>query len=169
MAMAVRKAALPHSVDLGAALVAGIVAGVVFIVLDVTLVPLLGLGSPWEPVRMIAAIALGPSVLPPPATFDLRIFLVAMMVHFSLSSIYSVVRVVVVEGWAQSLTPLSRGLYGLVIYLVNFYGFTRFFPWFAEARGWVSILVHVAWGMVLPIAYETLTRPGGRKAVAAPG
>ncbi|MGQ0814996.1 MAG: DUF2911 domain-containing protein [Gemmatimonadota bacterium] len=54
--------------DLSATVLSGLIAGVVFIVLDITLVPLFGLGSPWEPVRMIAAIVLGRDVLPPPAT-----------------------------------------------------------------------------------------------------
>jgi hypothetical protein len=38
------------------------------------------------------------------------------------------------------------GLLGMVLYLTNFHGFVILFPWFAEARDWVSILVHAVFG-----------------------
>ncbi len=145
-------------VDWHAAVWSGILAGVLFIVLDMTLVPLFGFGSPWEPVRLIAAIVLGPRVLPPPATFDLGIFLAAMAVHFSLSTLYALIRAWLLEGWLPRLSPLLQGLFGLTLYLINFYGFTRLFPWFAEARNWISVLVHISWGIVLPLAYDEIAK-----------
>jgi aromatic ring-cleaving dioxygenase len=141
-----------------AAIRAGLVAGVIFIVLEVILWPLAGLGSPWEAVRMIAAILLGPGVLPPPASFDARIFMAAMVVHFCLSIIYAVAyatfRQLLLRGRLRRLSPFVHGLYGLFIYLINFYGFVALFPWFIEARHGISILVHVAWGMAIPWAYD---------------
>src|SRR5688500_5057098 len=52
---------------------AGIVAGAVFMILEMLLVQLLGLGSMWAPPRMIATIVMGRDVLPPPDTFDARV------------------------------------------------------------------------------------------------
>ncbi|MQA92837.1 MAG: hypothetical protein GEU90_21875 [Gemmatimonas sp.] len=136
----------------------GIVAGVVFLALEMILWPLTGLGSPWEPVRMIAAILIGPSVLPPPASFNGPIFLAALFVHFSLSVFYAVSYAVfcalVLRARLERLTALAQGLFGLIIYVVNFYGFVELFPWFVEARNGISILVHIAWGIVLPWAYD---------------
>ena len=54
-----------------AALWAGLMAGAVFVILEMLLVGTVGGDSPWAPPRMIAAIAMGPGVLPPPATFDM--------------------------------------------------------------------------------------------------
>jgi hypothetical protein len=62
----------------------GIIAGAVFLVLELVLWPVAGLGRPGEPVRMIAAIVLGPDVLPPPAGLQPGILLAAMLVHLSL-------------------------------------------------------------------------------------
>lgn len=141
-----------------AAIAAGIIAGVIFIVLEMVLVPVAGLGTPWVPIRMIAAIVLGPDVLPPPDTFSLPIFVVAMLVHFSLSILYANIYAVIWRGFLRFSvrlpTALPQGLFGLVIYLINFYGFTALFPWFAGARNWISILTHITWGLILPIAYE---------------
>jgi hypothetical protein len=156
-----------------AAIRAGFVAGVVFIVLEMILWPLAGLGNPWEPVRMIAAILLGPGVLPPPAGFDARIFAAAMVVHFSLSIIYAVAyatfRQLMLRGRFRALSPLVHGLYGLFIYLINFYGFVALFPWFIEGRHGTSILVHVAWGMAIPWAYDARAEKLAARDEAAPG
>ncbi|HEX7120290.1 MAG TPA: hypothetical protein VF212_15965 [Longimicrobiales bacterium] len=154
-----------RSVDWSAAVWSGLIAGIVFITMTLTLVPAFRLGSPWEVVRMIAAIVLGPDVLYPPTIFDAGIFAVAMALHFSLSTLYSIVRVWIVEGWLTRLPAFVQGAFGLVIYLINFYGFTRIFPWFIEARSWVVIFVHLSWGVVLPLAYDGLT---GRRAGSRP-
>ena len=38
--------------------------------------------------------------------------------------------------------------FGLAPYLINFYGMTALFPWFANARNWVSIFAHVMFGLI---------------------
>lgn len=142
-----------------AAIGSGTIAGAIFIILEMVLFPVAGLGSPWAPIRMIAAIVLGPGVLPPPDTFSLAIFLVAMVVHFSLSILYATIYAVIWRGFLRLDLPwptaLPQGLFGLVIYLINFYGFAALFPWFAGERNWVSIVTHITWGLILPVAYET--------------
>ena len=52
----------------------------------------------------------------------------------------------------------AGGVFGLVLYLVNFYGFTAVFPWFAMARGGLSIFVHITFGVVAALAYKGLQR-----------
>lgn len=55
--------------------------------------------------------------------------------------------------------------FGLTLYVVNFYGFTALFPWFAMARNWVSIVSHAVFGLAAAWAYEVLaTRPMTRPA-----
>lgn len=48
-----------------AAVWAGVIAGAVFLVLEMVMVPMFLDGSPWGPPRMIAAMAMGEEVLPP--------------------------------------------------------------------------------------------------------
>lgn len=108
---------------------------------------------------MIAAIALGTDVLPPPATFDAGIVLVALLVHFALSIIFAMVFAVVIcrvrVGAALALGTLG----GLALYLINFYGFTAVFPWFAEARNWISVFAHLVFGLGVGFSYKALERP----------
>lgn len=133
-----------------AAIVAGVVGGTV-----ATLLQLLGWLAVGEDAwslllrdsRLTAAVVMGQQVLPPRAGFDAVVMLVAGLVHFSLSVLY-----------AAMLVPFSRhfrwpGLlvfsvvFGLALYVVNLHGFTRIFPWFAQARGGVTLLAHVGFGL----------------------
>jgi hypothetical protein len=57
-------------------------------------------------------------------------------------------------------------VFGLVIYAINFYGFTALFPWFAEARNWITILAHAIFGLTLGLVYEPFARRDRGMAVA---
>ena len=142
--------------NLKGAIWAGLVAGVVFMMLEMALVALIQGMSPWAPPRMIAAIGMGEGVLPPPATFDAGIFTVAMAIHFALAVVLAIVL-----GWAISSFKLGMAasiaggvIFGLAVYIVNFYGFTALFPWFAMARGPIGIFAHAVFGAVAGGVYQ---------------
>lgn len=145
-------------IDWKAAVWAGLVAGIVFMMLEMVLVATLGGGSPWGPPRMIGAMLLGPEVLPPPATFDVGVFLVAMVIHFILSIILAFPLAWVISRWRLSLgASIGAGaVFGLIIYLINFYGFTALFPWFANARTPITLVAHIVFGLVLGWTYHAL-------------
>lgn len=50
------------------------------------------------------------------------------------------------------------GVGGLILYLVNFYGFTALFPWFAMARNWISIFGHIVFGLAASGVYVAVRR-----------
>jgi hypothetical protein len=70
---------------------AGIIAGIVFIMLEMAMVMGLEGQSPWGPPRMMAAMVMGEGVLPPPATFHFGIIMVAMIVHMMLSIVLAII------------------------------------------------------------------------------
>lgn len=148
-----------------AGILAGLIAGAVFIVMEMALVALVGGDSPWAPPRMIAAIVLGSGVLPPPTTFDLTIFVVAMAIHFVLAIVLGLVFALIAHRlsvnyswWSMPVALLAGAIFGLAIYAINFYGLTTVFPWFAMARNAISIVSHVAFGVVLAGSYQALAR-----------
>ena len=131
---------------------AGFAAGLVFVIMEIVLVGIF-MGTPWGPPRMIAAIAMGEDVLPPPPSFDLGVLIVAMIIHFILSFILAAI-------YALLLTRFSRGivaalivgaLFGLAVYLINFFVLTAVFPWFAGARTWITLISHIVFGMILGV------------------
>ena len=147
--------------DWKAALWAGLIAGVVFMMMEMILVAVAGGGSPWGPSRMIAAMVMGEQVLPPPATFDAGVFTVAMVVHFVLSIVLAFIFAWVASRWRMSLgiALLVGAVFGLLVYLINFYPIAAaLFPWFAMGRNWITIISHVAFGLVLAWSYLAIAR-----------
>jgi hypothetical protein len=134
--------------SLKAAIWAGVIAGTVMLILEMALHPIFLGVRMWVPIRMIGAILLGSEVLTPPDTFDAGVLLTAMLVHFSLSVIYAIVTALAIRNMPLVRAVLAGASIGIAIYLMNFYGFTVLFPWFAEARDWVQIVIHFVYGVV---------------------
>ena len=143
------------SINMKDAVWAGIIAGLIFMMLEMIMVPLFMDGSPWGPPRMIGAIALGKDVLPPPATFDFVVVMVAVVVHLALSVIYAIILAWIISVAKTSfwVSILIGAVFGFVLYLVNFYLLTGIFPWFANARNWVSVFTHIIFGIGAAWAY----------------
>ncbi len=137
---------------------AGLGAGLIFLLLELIMVPLFLGGSPWAPVRMIAAIVLGQDVLTPPATFSFGVTLAALLVHFILAIVVTWVIAYIVFRLETAWAILAGAVFGLLLYWVNFYGFTSAFPWFAEARNWVTVFAHIAFGLSAAWIYKGLAR-----------
>jgi hypothetical protein len=76
--------------DWHVAAIAGLAAGVIFLILEVLATWILGT-SPWAPLRMTAAIVMGHSAASQLATFDPSVTLVALVVHFALSLIFGLI------------------------------------------------------------------------------
>ena len=131
--------------------IAGIIAGIVFVMVEMAAVTMVMGMSPWGPPRMMAAIVLGEGALPPPETFDAGIVFVGMMVHFVLSAVLGAGFAMAASRMCTSLAhaTIAGILMGIVIYGVNFYGFTALFPWFAMARNAITITAHAIFGAVM--------------------
>jgi uncharacterized protein YndB with AHSA1/START domain len=108
--------------------------------------------------RLTAALIMGTSVLPPPSTAQWDILLVATLIHFSLSIAYAAVAAYFVGRLHTGPALVAGAAYGLVIYVVNLYGFTVLFPWFLVARDWVTLGTHVVFGVVLAIGYQLYSK-----------
>jgi hypothetical protein len=141
---------------LAAVLVAGVAAGTLSTLVQAAL--WVAFTDAWPAIlyrdaRLAAAVVLGPAVLPPPATLDWTVMATATIVHFALSIGYAAI----VAAWigARPFGPaLAIGvLFGLLLYAVNLHGFTHVYPWFAQARGWITVAAHVAFGVVAAAAW----------------
>jgi hypothetical protein len=145
--------------DWKAAIWAGVIAAVIFMMVEMLMVMSVMGQSPWGPSRMIAAMLMGRDVLPPPASFDGSIMAVAMMIHFPLSIIYGLILGWIVHRLTGMNTIAVGVLFGFAIYFVNFYLIApAMFPWFMQARNWVSLASHLIYGAVLGAGYVVLRR-----------
>ena len=160
---------MPTIIDWKAAIIAGVIAGIVFIMLEMALVMFVQGMSPWGPPRMMAAMVMGKGVLPPmgePATFDFGIMMVAMMIHLMLSIIFGIVLGFIISPLGLSLVAsiIVGAVVGIVVYYVDFYGFTSLFPWFAMSRGAISLFSHAMFGAVAGGVYQAIANSDAKKA-----
>lgn len=142
------------------AVYAGVIAGIIFMVLEMIMVPLFLEGSIWNFPRRIAAIALGKDVLNPPNFFTLGVFLIATGMHFIFSVVFGLAIAFIINLFRIPLTGslVFGAVLGYLLYLVNFYGMTNFFPWFMESRNWVSAFTHISFGIATTWSYLGLLK-----------
>ncbi|HEY5993405.1 MAG TPA: sodium:proline symporter [Gallionellaceae bacterium] len=118
--------------------------------------------------RLTAALVLGVRVLAPPATFDAVVWLVATLVHFSLSIGYAALLATFAMRFGNAASLLAGAGFGVALYAVNLHGFTEMFPWFAQARGWITVAAHALFGMTAIWVFRRLyfrnarSQPAGR-------
>jgi hypothetical protein len=105
---------------------------------------------------MIAAIVLGPALLSSPDTFNPIVLLVAMSIHGILSIAYGAFLALLLPAVNAIWNVLIGGLYGLILYYINFYGLNPFSPWFTEERDTMSMVSHFVFGAVVACAYRAI-------------
>jgi len=148
-------------IDLAMALVAGLGAGVVATLAQIALWWLAGMPLPetlFRDARLTAALVMGIDVLPPPSTPQWNILLVATLIHFLLSVVYALIAAHWVSRLRNGPALFAGALYGLALYVVNLYGFTLLFPWFAGVRDWITLLTHLVFGAALAAGYRLFAR-----------
>ena len=143
-------------VDWSAAIWAGLLAGSVFLLLNVFLTPLVLGGNGWVIIRLFASIPLGDAILAPPATYDLKALMAALVTHYVLSVGFGMLLAYIIHRGGLIAGILIGALFGLALYAINFYTLTLAFPWFFALRSWVFIATHVLFGALAGAIYEGL-------------
>lgn len=143
------------SIDLKSVVYSGIVAGIIFLMAEMLMLAMAG-QSPFGPPRMMAAMVMGKDVLPPPATFEIGIMMAAMMVHFIISVIAAAVFGIIYKMLSRSIIAamILGAVYGLGFYFFAFYVMTGIWPWFEMARGTISIIGHILFGVALGATFH---------------
>ncbi len=124
---------------------AGIVAGVVFAAFEMIVSAIMmGAEAFFMPLRMIGAIALGSAALEPNYSLAAAGF-AGLLVHMALSVVYGIIFAAAMSQWRRGdgFTVLLATLYGIALWLVNFYVIAPIaFPWFLEANPVVQFIAH---------------------------
>ena len=147
-----------HALNWSAAIGASIIAGLVFAALEMILARVVHGDSPWMPLHLIGAIGLGPSAVSDTHTFDVKVVSVAVALHMALAILYGLILALIIERLDMAWAVVVGAIYGLILYYINFYGFTKAFPWFADARGGVSIFTHIVQSGLMAWIYKALDR-----------
>ena len=148
------------SFNLRAATAAGIIAGVIATGAQLVLWWALTDALPsifYRDARLTAAMLMGSDVLPPPATFEWKVMIVATFIHFTLSILYALILAPLISRLGMLASVLVGAVFGLVIYVTNMYGMVLIFPWFSVARDWITVVAHIVFGISLAVPYKLLS------------
>ncbi len=150
-----------HLPDWPAAAVAGFAAGAVLMVLELFWSAFVSGVSPWVSSHMIAAIVMGPGTLQS-SDFSIPVVAVALGAHYLLGIVFGLVLGAIIALLPQDLNvgmvSLTGAVFGVVLYLLNFYGMVNFFPWFIEWRGALTLVTHLIFGVTAALLYWKLDR-----------
>jgi hypothetical protein len=153
--------------DWVAAAASGFVAGAILMVLELFWSAIVQDGNPWVTSHKIAAIVLGDDVLQPadfrPADFSVGIVGVALIIHYVLGIAFGLVLAAIIAPFrfdsSIGMALVVGAVFGLILYLINFYALTSVFPWFADMRGWETLIANLIFGMAVALLYIKLERP----------
>ena len=144
--------------DWRAAIIAGLLAGLLALVLRIVLWVTVTGGSFWAPFYQSAAIFLGPESLAPVDAPNMGVVAVGALVHMVLSLVYALLLAFIIHRWGLIVGIVGGALFGLAIYIINYYTFTYLFPWFFPLRSWLVLATHVFFGAAAGGIYEALER-----------
>ncbi|AKU20390.1 hypothetical protein MJ904_24770 [Massilia sp. MB5] len=144
-----------------AASIAGFGAGGVMMLVELLWSSLSG-GNPWVTTRMVAAMAMGWEVLQT-SGYALDVVIVALVVHYVLGVVFAMMLAALIAPFqldsSTGMVLLAGAVFGVVLYVLNFYGMSGAFSWFAEMRGWPTVVTHIIYGMAAAYIYRKLERP----------
>jgi uncharacterized membrane protein YagU involved in acid resistance len=140
--------------------ISGLVAGAVFLALEMILAALTTSDGMLAPPRMIAGILVGNDAPRHSESSVAFVLISALFVHFTLSITYTGILFAFVQRIrSKSLVVLSGIAMGLLLYLINFYAFTEIFFWFENARNWMSLMGHLVFGLIAGMMISRMYTP----------
>lgn len=147
---------LHQVMDWSAAFWAGILSGTVFYLLNIFFVPFILGGNSWVIIRLFASIFFGEAILAPPATFDFASLIVSILTNIVLSIGFTMLIAFVFHKWGLATGIFGGALFGLGIYIINFYSLSYFYPWFFALSSWPFVVTHILFGAIAGGVYELL-------------
>lgn len=144
--------------DWRAALLAGLIAGALTLLLRMILWAAVTGGSAWTPFYHAAAILMGPDSFAPAGAPEFGVVAVGTLVHLTLSVFYTIILAFIIHRWGLVVGIIGGALFGVALYLINYYTFTFLFPWFYPLRSWLVFVAHVFFGAAAGGIYEALER-----------
>jgi hypothetical protein len=148
-----------HMPDWTVAAVSGFAAGAVLMVLELLWATIIMGDSPWVTSHMVAAIVMGQDVLQS-TDFSVSVVVAALVTHYVLGIVLTLILAAIIVPFhldsSIGMVMLTGAVFGLAVYLFNFFGMVHFFSWFAEMRGFTTMLAHIIFGIVAAAMYWKL-------------
>lgn len=143
--------AIQRNVTWRAIPIAGLVAGTVFLLINVIFTPLLLQVNPSVVLRYMGGLVLGQGVL---TGTSMTPIIVGVIVHYALSLLFALVIAIVVHRFGLLVGIVGGAILGLALYGINLYTMTVLFKWFFAINSPVLLVSHIVFGAVAGGVYE---------------
>lgn len=151
--------------DWTAAAIAGFGAGGILMLLELIWATVQG-PDRWAVTRMVAAMVMGWEVLQT-SGYDLTVVIAALAVHYILGITFAMMLAAIIAPFqldsSIGLVTLVGAAFGVLLYVLNFYGMAEAFTWFTELRGWPTLFAHMIFGASCALFYRMLERTEKRE------
>jgi uncharacterized membrane protein YagU involved in acid resistance len=145
-------------VDWPVALLAGLIAGTVFLMILLFRASAIFDGATaWVALQYLASMVLGTDVLPP-AEPGALIAIVGVIVHYVLSILFALTLAFITHRWGFIIGIIVGALFGLAVFFINMGIFTLFFPWMYVLNVPTFAIGHVFFGALAGAVYEGFER-----------
>jgi hypothetical protein len=142
----------------GRAILAGIVAMIVFIVIEMAFSWAMRGASPGQPLVVFGTVTLQVLMSPAHAGGGIRTMLMGAALLLVLGALSGVVLAYIVDRIGVTGAAVAGAIFGLAMYVADLYGGTRFFPVLLDLRDWMSALAYVIQGALTAALYKVMTR-----------
>ena len=142
-------------VDWPAAFIAGLVAGPIFYLLNIILIPYVYGGDSWSVIRYLSSTILGKSVLPPPTGFHLSALIVSIISVLIITLLFTILVSYIIHRGGIITGIIGGAILGAAFYYINYNSLSVFFPWLYALNNSVTLINHIILGILAGGLYET--------------
>jgi hypothetical protein len=143
----------------GMAIVAGIIAMIVFTIVEMAFSWAIRGTWPWTPLETFGAIVRNVITPGMPATAGVGTAAAGSALLLVLGVLSGVIVAAIVHRLGMLTAAIVGVAFGLAMYAIDMYGFARVFPSLAGLRDWMSVLAYVIQGALTAGLYKVLTPP----------
>lgn len=141
----------------GTALVAGIVAMIVFAIVEMAFSWAMRGASPWHPLVVFGTATIDALLPDRHAGGGPRTIVVGCALLIVLGALSGVILAAIVDRVGVVTTVIAGLIFGLAMFALDLYGFARLFPVLAPIRDWMSALAYAIQGVLTAGLYKAMT------------
>jgi hypothetical protein len=158
-----------RTIDGGMGILAGIVAMVVFTVIEMAFSWAMRGASPLQPLVVFGTAALHALMPSAHVGGGIRTMLVGGALLLALGALSGVILAYIVDRIGMAGAAIAGAIFGLAMYAVDLYGVARVLPALLDLRDWMSALAYVIQGTLTATLYKVMTREDAQPASANKG
>jgi hypothetical protein len=158
-----------RTIDWGIAILAGVVAMVVFAVIEMAFSWAMRGASPWQPLVVFGTVTLHALMPSAHVGGGIRTMLVGAALLLALGALSGVILAYIVDRIGVAGAAVAGAIFGLAMYAVDLYGGARLLPALLDLRDWMSALAYVLQGALTAALYKVMARDEATAASADVG